>query len=107
MNKATAPVSTTSGTRQANSAVAQGSPRTSSNRNAAPGAFFIQGTHKNDSPLEQALAAFLRALEGKNRSSATIRAYQTDVAQFLDWLHQNNAVIQTPDKVEKADVGEY
>jgi hypothetical protein len=33
--------------------------------------------------LEKGLATFLNALSGKNRSSATIRAYQTDISQFI------------------------
>ena len=42
--------------------------------------------------LEQALADFLRSLAGKNRSAATARAYQTDIQQFITWLHENNIV---------------
>jgi hypothetical protein len=34
--------------------------------------------------LETALTRFLAALAGKNRSAATIQAYQTDLDQFLD-----------------------
>ncbi len=38
--------------------------------------------------LEKGLATFLNALSGKNRSAATLRAYQTDIAQFISWwLH--------------------
>ena len=33
--------------------------------------------------LEAALQGFVRALAGKNRSPATIRAYQTDVGQLI------------------------
>jgi hypothetical protein len=33
--------------------------------------------------LEKGLATFLDGLNGKNRSSATIRAYQTDISQFI------------------------
>jgi hypothetical protein len=40
--------------------------------------------------LEKGLATFLNALSGKNRSAATIRAYQTDIAQFISFLHANN-----------------
>jgi integrase/recombinase XerC len=63
--------------------------------------------HEDGSLLGQSLGAFLRALEGKNRSSATIRAYRSDVSQFLTWLHENNALARTPGNVAKADVGEY
>jgi site-specific recombinase XerD len=57
--------------------------------------------------LEKGLAAFLDSLAGKNRSSATIRAYQTDIAQFISFLHANNVSIHTPAEVEKIDVMEY
>src|SRR5918912_2080941 len=57
--------------------------------------------------LEQGLATFLDALSGKNRSGATIRAYQTDISQFIAFLHANNVSMQTPADVEKIDVMEY
>ena len=57
--------------------------------------------------LEKGLATFLNALSGKNRSAATIRAYQTDLQQFLSYLHATNVSIQTPADVEKVDVVEY
>ena len=57
--------------------------------------------------LEKGLATFLNALTGKNRSAATIRAYQTDIAQFISFLHANNVSIHTPAEVEKIDVMEY
>jgi integrase/recombinase XerC len=57
--------------------------------------------------LEKGLATFLNALSGKNRSAATIRAYQTDIAQFISFLHENNVSIKTPEDVEKIDVMEY
>jgi integrase/recombinase XerC len=57
--------------------------------------------------LEKGLATFLNALAGKNRSAATIRAYQTDIQQFLSFLHANNLSMKTPEDVEKVDVLEY
>jgi integrase/recombinase XerC len=57
--------------------------------------------------LEKGLATFLNALAGKNRSAATIRAYQTDIQQFLSFLHANNVSMKTPEGVEKVDVLEY
>jgi len=38
--------------------------------------------------LEKGLGTFLNALSGKNRSAATIRAYQTDISQFLGSVPQ-------------------
>jgi integrase/recombinase XerC len=57
--------------------------------------------------LEKGLATFLNGLHGKNRSSATIRAYQTDIQQFLSYLQATNVSIITPADVEKVDVVEY
>src|SRR5437773_3182783 len=57
--------------------------------------------------LEKGLETFLNALSGKNRSAATIRAYQTDIQQFIGFLHANNVSIQTPADVEKVDVVEH
>src|SRR5215212_6499366 len=57
--------------------------------------------------LEQALADFLQALAGKNRSAATVRAYHTDIHQFITWLHENNMVVLLPTQVERADITEY
>jgi site-specific recombinase XerD len=53
--------------------------------------------------LEKGLARFLDSLAGKNRSSATIRAYSSDISQFIAFLHANNVSIQTPADVEKVD----
>src|ERR687887_815999 len=57
--------------------------------------------------LEKGLALFLDGLSGKNRSAATVRAYQTDILQFIAFLHDNNVSIQNPADVEKVDVVEY
>src|ERR671938_475082 len=57
--------------------------------------------------LEKGLATFLDALSGKNRSAATIRAYQTDIAQFIAFLHATNVAIHTPAEVKRLDVMEY
>src|SRR5712691_5476478 len=57
--------------------------------------------------LEKGLAAFLDALLGKNRSQATLRAYRTDVLQFMTFLHDNNVAITEVGDVGKVDVLEY
>jgi integrase/recombinase XerC len=49
----------------------------------------------------------LNTLSGKNRSAATIRAYQTDIQQFIAFLHANNVSIHYPAEVQKIDVMEY
>src|SRR5256714_9542326 len=57
--------------------------------------------------LEKGLGAFSDALLGKNRSSATLRAYRTDVLQFMTFLHENNVAITGVADVGKVDVLEY
>jgi site-specific recombinase XerD len=57
--------------------------------------------------LEKGLAAFLDSLSGKNRSAATLRAYRTDVRQFLTFLHENNVAITDVGDVGRVDVLEY
>src|SRR4029450_4619440 len=57
--------------------------------------------------LEKGLATFLNALTGKNRSSATIRAYSSDISQFISFLHANNVSIQTPADVKKVGIVQY
>ncbi len=57
--------------------------------------------------LEKELAAFATALSGKNRSEATARAYQTDIRQFIAFLHENNVSATHAAAVAKVDVLEY
>src|SRR2546425_5687189 len=57
--------------------------------------------------LEKGLTAFLDAMLGKNRSAATLRAYRTDVLQFIAFLKANNVAITTVGDVGKVDVLEY
>jgi site-specific recombinase XerD len=57
--------------------------------------------------LEKGLAVFLDALAGKNRSQATIRAYQTDLLQFIHFLHDTDILIATPQGVQKVDILDY
>jgi len=57
--------------------------------------------------LEKGLAVFINTLFGKNRSAATIRAYQTDIQQFIVFLHSISVSAGTPKDVSKVDVLEY
>src|SRR2546425_278765 len=57
--------------------------------------------------LEKGLAAFLDAMLGRNRSTATLRAYRTDVLQFITFLKENNVAITAVGDVGKVDVLEY
>lgn len=57
--------------------------------------------------LKEGLAAFLRALDGRNKSGATIRAYRADISQFLTWLSSSSLVVHAPADVTRTDVTEY
>ena len=57
--------------------------------------------------LEKGLDAFLDTMLGKNRSSATLRAYRTDVGQFITFLKETNVAITEPGDVGKVDVLAY
>lgn len=60
-----------------------------------------------DETLTLTVDAFLQALIGRNRSPATIRAYRTDLTQFLTWLVENNGVISHPAAITRADIQAY
>jgi site-specific recombinase XerD len=66
-----------------------------------------EGSDMQQITLEKGLTLFLDGLSGKNRSGATVRAYQADILQFLAFLHANNVSICTPADVQKVDVVEY
>jgi site-specific recombinase XerD len=57
--------------------------------------------------LEKALAVFLDGLSGKNRSAATLRAYQTDLLQLIHFLHDTDVLMATPQDVQKVDILDY
>jgi site-specific recombinase XerD len=52
-------------------------------------------------------AAFLRALNGKNRSAATVLAYETDLRQFIRFLEETNVAAVSPASVQRADILEF
>jgi site-specific recombinase XerD len=53
------------------------------------------------------MQAYLKTLEARNRSQATIQAYHTDIAQFITWLRETNITIETANDIERLDVIEY
>lgn len=57
--------------------------------------------------LEEALKRFLEVLTGKNRSPATLRAYNIDLSQFIAWVHANNYLAKVIEEVERADIIDY
>src|SRR5437016_2928008 len=67
-------------------------------------------TNENDNQiitLEKGLVFFIDSLAGKNRSAATIRAYNTDVLQFIAFLHETDVTKTDPANVAKFDVLDY
>lgn len=64
--------------------------------------------HSHNNPtIEQAASHYLRSLEARNRSRATIIAYRTDLGQFGKWLRETNVTVEGPADVERLDVTEY
>lgn len=57
--------------------------------------------------LDTSIESPLRARAGKNRSPETIRAYRTDLAQFVTWLKTENSLIESPADITVEDVLEY
>jgi site-specific recombinase XerD len=52
----------------------------------------------------QSLDIFLRALQGQNYSSKTLRAYGDDLTQFLAWVQKNRVDWDTPTRLSRADI---
>lgn len=63
----------------------------------------------SNEPLAESLSAFLRSLEGKNRSEATRQAYHTDLLQFFIWLKDSDLKAGNfgPEHITKGDVIEF
>jgi site-specific recombinase XerD len=60
-----------------------------------------------DHTLESTLELYLRTMEGRNRSRATIHAYRTDLNQFIKWVRETNVTIDAPEDVARLDITEY
>ena len=57
--------------------------------------------------FEQYVSAFLRELEGGNKSTLTLTAYKTDLLQFFTWLSENDVTVTNPSQVTRNHVNEY
>ena len=57
--------------------------------------------------FQETRAAFLRDLSGKNKSVATMKAYQTDLSQFFSFLTANSVTATAPAAVTKLDISDY
>src|ERR671914_251897 len=57
-----------------------------------------------DMTTTQSLQIFLRALQGQNYSSKTLRAYGDDLTQFLGWVQKNRVDWDIPTRLTRADI---
>lgn len=57
--------------------------------------------------FEQAIAKYMNAMNGKNQSEHTVRAYSADLIQFVTYLRENDATVLSPLHVTKSHVSEY
>jgi site-specific recombinase XerD len=67
----------------------------------------LQTTTSNTRRFQGSIDAFLRSLQGKNRSTATLKAYHTDLLQFSIYLQEHNLAATEPDRVTRTDITEY
>ena len=76
-------------------------------RNIEPPTQAVSGVLIRPDSLQRGAEAFLTCLEGRNVSPATLRAYATDLQQFLGWLSQTYSPAILVDEVERGDIEEY
>src|SRR4051794_29464949 len=72
---------------------------------AAPS--LLTGAVLPSSPMLVNLEGFLRYLEGRNSSPATLRAYAVDLAQFVSWLFSSFPPEIAPGEVQRSDIEDY
>ena len=57
--------------------------------------------------LEQGQHVFLKSLAGNNFSAESIRAYNADITQFLEFLKSVRVDWNNPKKIERLDIVEF
>jgi site-specific recombinase XerD len=60
-----------------------------------------------DMMLEQGHDIFLKALAGNNFSQESIRAYNADITQFVDFLKSFRVDWNNPKKIERLDIVDF
>ena len=60
-----------------------------------------------DMTLEQGQQIFLKALAGNNFSTESIRAYNADITQFVDFLKSVRVDWDNPKKILRLDIVEF
>lgn len=59
------------------------------------------------SPLSQTLTHFIKSLNGRNLSTHTTIAYQTDITQFLAFLTENDVTVASPESITRTHILDY
>jgi site-specific recombinase XerD len=90
---------------EATTAIATASPQLAMIQSAAPQ--LLSGVVVPTSPLLQSLEGFLRYLDGRNSSPSTLRAYASDLAQFVSWLFSSFSPDIAPDEIQRSDIEDY
>jgi integrase/recombinase XerC len=86
-------------------AIATTSPELAMIQAAAPQ--LLNGVVLPSSPLLVSLESYLRYLDGRNCSPATLRAYAVDLAQFVSWLFSSFPKDIEPGEVQRSDIEDY
>jgi integrase/recombinase XerD len=69
----------------------------------------IGGKNMDDkqSLLTQTQLRFINSLSGRNLSTHTAIAYQTDIRQFLSWLTENDMTVASPTQITRTHILDY
>ena len=57
--------------------------------------------------FETTLSGFLTTLTAKNRSAATLRAYHTDINQFLRFVEDTDSTVASPADIDRTHLADY
>jgi integrase/recombinase XerD len=57
--------------------------------------------------LTQTQLGFIKSLGGRNLSTHTATAYQTDIRQFLTWLTENHMTVDSPAQITRTHILDY
>ena len=57
--------------------------------------------------FQTSLDGFYRSMAGKNRSPKTVLAYSTDLHQFLGWVVENDATVETVADIQRVHIIDF
>jgi site-specific recombinase XerD len=57
--------------------------------------------------LTQTQLRFIKSLGGRNLSTHTATAYETDIRQFLTWLTENDMTVDSPTQITRTHILDY